>query len=507
MSNLAAIKRYRTRRIARLATRAFYLHKRGREVEMSNIICNEMVSLGGVYVKFMQGVLLKSRFMRHWQTNDRLKIFENLESEPLNIQALLQHELGNERAKQIAIVQPEPFAAGSFGQVYFGQMQDGTQVVIKVLRPMIKELLKYDLALIGWFSKRFVDRLSRNMDVQLGEAIAEFRSATLKETDYVEEAHFAHELYQHYQNHPYFIVPKTYVELCTSNVIVQEYIHGISAVQLISLKDQGVDPQEYIKQQQGSDLDFQLETLGFEAINGIFNLPRIQGDPHPGNIRFLPDNKIGIIDFGIAAHTPHDRSAFFGLIEEWDRLYKDGENIASLFEQFMRFFVSDLYRALKRLSVLQRSQSSTSFSREVGRVAEESLASNLGNADVRSLLEDGKALGAINSLVNKNNRFGLVMRLEASEILRAAQTYITLIESLGRRGAVMPRVFSRVVKEVGQSHPELRHQNDDSMSITDAIEVVSTWLERVAERDPGLFQQLVSRIKIKEQAAKAGSPS
>ncbi len=508
MNTIASIKRYRTKRIAQLATKAYYFHKRGKQSEVVNLICDEMVALGGVYVKFLQGVLLKSAFLKHWQAQDRMKIFENLESEPINIDALLSHELGAKYKQNIAIIQPEPFAAGSFGQVYFGQMKDGTQVVIKVLRPMIRELLKYDLALIGWFSRRFVSRLTRNMDIKLDQAIDEFRAATLKETDYVEEANFAKELYDNYKNHPYFVVPKTFTELCTPNIIVQEYLGGISAVQLINLKDQGVDLRQYVWEQLGSDIDVQLEMLGFEAINGIFNLPRIQGDPHPGNIRLLPGNKVGVIDFGIAAHTPKDKAAFFGVIEEWNDLYKNGENIAGLFEQFMRFFVSDLYKALKRLSSLQQNKTDeSSFTKQVGQVAEENLSTALGNSDVRSLVKDGKALGAINGLINKNNRFGLVMRLEASEILRAAQTYITLIDSLGRRDVVMPRVFERVVNQVGQDHPELRHQTDDNMSINDAIEIVSTWLERVAERDPGLFQQLVRRITLKKTTEPKEAPS
>ena len=40
------------------------------------------------------------------------------------------------------------------------------------------------------------------------------------------------------------------------------------------------------------------------------------------------------------------------------------------------------------------------------------------------------------------------------------------------------------------------HQHDDQMSIADALEIVSNWLERVAERDPALFQQLMTRIKL-----------
>ncbi len=495
--SVAAIKRNRTARLARLLTRCFYLNRVGKKEKIYSLVCEEFLSLGGVYIKFLQGVLLRSEIMKRWHNPERLKIFENLDSEPLDVISILQHELGPERVKQIKGIQPEPFAAGSFGQVYFGQHASGQPIIIKVLRPMIRELLRHDLRLLSIFSKRFYAQLTPNMDWNMRETVKDFVHATLKETDYIAEAEFANELYEHYRGHPKFIVPKTYIELCTPNIIVQEYVEGISVAQLIKLQAQGVDPRTYILETTGSDLDQQLETLGFEAINGIFNLRRIQGDPHPGNIRLMSEDRVGIIDFGISATTPTNKAALFGLIDEWNHLYDDNKSIANLFEQFIRFFVSDLYRALKKLSTLNRQDvQDDNFTAEVGKVAQESFSQATGEKDIGSMVYDGRILQLINQMVNKDNRFGLVMRLEASEILRAAQTYISLVETLGRRSVVLPIVFERVVKQVELDHPGLRHQTDASMSMGDALETVSNWLERVAERDPALFRQLMERIKL-----------
>ena len=48
-----------------------------------------------------------------------------------------------------------------------------------------------------------------------------------------------------------------------------------------------------------SDLTAQLRMLGYESIVAAFTLPRVQGDPHPGNIRIMTKNRVGLIDFGI----------------------------------------------------------------------------------------------------------------------------------------------------------------------------------------------------------------
>src|SRR5690606_6495725 len=166
----------------------------------------------------------------------------------------LQIELPKEKLSQIALIQPEPFAAGSFGQVYYGQLRNGQPIIVKVLRPMIRELLQHDLRLLKRFSKTFFSKLYKNMNMDLQSAFTDFASATLNETDYRREADFADELYQHYKGHPVIHIPQTYKELCTDNIIVQDYVDGVSLAHVVKLHEQGVDPEEYVRDTTGSDL-------------------------------------------------------------------------------------------------------------------------------------------------------------------------------------------------------------------------------------------------------------
>ena len=459
-SSIAAIKRHRTALLASLGTKAYYLNRRGKEAEMYSLICDTMVELGGIYVKFLQGVLLQSQAMRKWRSNDRLKIFENLDHEPIDIVAVLRKELTPAKLAKITSIQPEPFAAGSFGQVYFGQHASGKPIIIKVLRPMVHDLLKYDLRLLGIFSRGMVGKMSANMDIDLNQAIKDFRVATLRETDYKAEAHFAHELYDAYRDNKSFVIPETFLDLCTDNIIVQEYIDGLSVAQLMRFQEQGVNPSKYVMETLGSDLDIQLE---------------------------VPDNQ----------------AAFFGIISAWHKLYSDDFDLTTLFEQFMRFFVSDLYKALKRMGSFNRRNNpdaspteDSNYTRMLGKMAHDTLAKQVGAKDIRPILEDGRVLQIMNQMINKNNRFGLVLKLEASEILRATQTYITLVESLGRRNQVLPKVFGNVVERVSREHPELVREDDDELSVAQAVDIISKWLERVATRDPALFRQLVKKIRV-----------
>lgn len=512
-ASLAAIKRQRTARLGKLMARAAYLQQRGHEEQVYNLVCNEFVRLGGVYVKFLQGVLLNTTMMEKWHSPDKLKIFENLDYQPLDIVALLRRELPPDKLQDIVFVQPEPFAAGSFGQVYYGRHRDGSEIIIKALRPMVHELLRYDLRLLSLFSKFFVSRQYQNVDVKLDDAIRDFRRATLAETDYISEAHFADRLHKDYSSNPQLVIPKTYLNLCTSNLIVQEYIGGLSLAKLLELQAAAqIDLAAYVREQLGSNIILQLQYLGIALLSGAFEHSRIMGDPHPGNIRLLADNKIALIDFGIAARAPRDKGPFFGLIQEWSRLYNGQEDIAGLFEQYMRFFMNDLYRALKKLATLQprtAEMAERDLVHEVGRMIQKIFQKVVGTSDVQAILDDARVLQIFNQIINKGNRFGFVMRFESSELLRAAQTYISTVDSLGLRKAVLPVVFTQVVGQIGHDHPEFTTNNDPALSISKSLEIINGWLERIATRDPALFRQLMSRLSAytgKRDTVKVKSP-
>ena len=522
--SIAALKRERTKRLARMGTRIYYLRKRHREQEMYDVMCDEFVSLGGVYVKFLQGVLLNTPVMKRWHNPNRLRIFENLDTEPMDIVQILREELSPEQLQQIALVQPEPFAAGSFGQVYLGQHVNGKRIVIKVLRPMVRELVKYDLRLLSMFTKRFTAKEYKNFTVKMDDAIREFRAATLSETDYVTEAKFARELFEAYRDNPQIVIPETYSDLCTKHLIVQEYLDGVSGVDLLRIKQEGGDPTAYVREHLGSDLDVQLKALGIESIVGAFMLPRVQGDPHPGNLRFLSGNQVGMIDFGISAPAPRNRPAFFGVLKEWSRMYDDTGSVGRLFEQFMRFFINDLYRALKKLSTLLPMQQTAlgqaahgqasklhakgpDLMREVGHLVQNLFDSATGSNDVRAILNDGRMLQAFGQIINKGNRLGLVIHLESSEILRATQTYVGFLDALGRRADLMPQILQEAVLRIEHEHSDIVHQTDNPPSMSQAIGIVNSWLERVAVRDPAMFHQLFTRINPQQVAALQHPPA
>lgn len=472
------------------------MYRQKRTTEIYTLICDEFVSLGGVYLKFLQGVLLRSKMMRHWNSDDKLRIFENVQTEPLDINKILHKELQPQALARIKSVQPQPFAAGTFGQVYYAEIDEGRPVIIKVLRPMIRETLRFDLRLLNTFMQKFYVKInSKNIDTDSRQALKDFTDATMNETNYRDEVAFAIELYNHYKDTRELYIPETFPDMCSDNVITQEYVSGISVAQVINFKEQGVDPKAYVENQVGSDLETQMETLGYELLKGAFDGRRIQGDPHPGNIRLLPNNQVGLIDFGISAAAPDDKPAFYAIIDAYSGLFSGTQTIADLFDKTLRFFVKDLYRSLITISKFVGESAEKALPKQLGKVAEKSFENVTGKTMIE--LQDGKedlALIEANKIFNEGNRFGLVMRLEDTAIMRSAQSFMTLLYSLGMYQTVLPRILDRVLAYARQTYPEIT-QDSETVALADALETVSAWLERVAEKDPKLFKELSEKVR------------
>jgi len=502
---VSAIKRYRTARLARLVPHSYLLYRKGRKQEMYDAICEEFVNLGGVYLKFMQGVLLRSKLMKHWQNPDKLKIFENLDTEPMDIIDVLRKELPRHKLAQISSVQPVPFAAGTFGQVYYGTHVDGRPIIIKVLRPLIRETLKYDLRLLNTFMQRFYIRFnSKNMDTDSREALRDFAEATMRETDYKAEVKFAQEMRDAYKDSSTVFIPETFAELCTDNIIVQEYVHGISLAELVKLKQQGVDISGYVKDELGTNLEKQIENLGYELLWGAFSLPRVQGDPHPGNIRLMKDGRVGFIDFGISARAPEDKAAFLSIIEAYDGMMKGSKTITDLFETSLRFFVRDLYRSLMTISSYIGEKAEKALPIQIGQVAERVFeqATGKNGIDMKNADDDTMIIEA-NKVFNSGNRFGLILKFEETAMMRSAQSFTSLMVALGLYKKVMPRVTERVIKQVEKTYGSELHTSEP-VSLSDAIDVVTSWLERIADKDPKLFNEISRKIRMNIDTIKEG---
>ena len=266
--------------------------------------------LGGVYVKFLQILSLKQiAFLGNWDSKEAVAVFDAVRPDDIDIQDYLRRNIPPDLLNDLVHVDSEPFAAGSFGQVYFGQHRDGTNIIIKALRPGLVQNIRVDLRVLRLIASMLGFSL-RTWATDFSAIFKDFRKVILQEVDYKAEAAHAKYFYDYFSNQPLIVIPKTYLELCSSNIIVQEYLPGIPLSEVVLAIDDGKDPSTFVKERLGSDLQTQIGILGEEITLSILAADWIWGDPHPGNIKLLDGNRIGIFDFGITGEPPVDRRAF-----------------------------------------------------------------------------------------------------------------------------------------------------------------------------------------------------
>ena len=265
-------------------------------LEMPVRIRLALEELGPTFIKF--GQLMSTRvdmFPPEWITE-----FEKLHqhvppSDYALIHAELTKALGRPPEEAFARFEAEPMAAASIAQVHRATLQDGTEVVVKVRRPGIEAKIEADLRILDHVAKLVESEMPDMRRYQPVRMVGEFRRSIRRELDMVREARNIDKFARNFAQDENVVIPKVYWDYTSHAVNVQEEIRGIKGVNRDRLREAGLDP--LLLGSRGSDV-----VLKMVLLDGYFH-----ADPHPGNILFLPENRIGIIDFGMIGHLTERR--------------------------------------------------------------------------------------------------------------------------------------------------------------------------------------------------------
>ncbi len=188
----------------------------------------------------------------------------------------------------------EPVAAASIAQVHRATLIDGSDVIVKVQRPEIREQIEADITILFMIA-RLLDRYvpeSRFFN-PLG-IVDEFSRTIRKEMNFVEEARNCSRFKRNFEQYPNIYIPKIYTNYVTEKAFVMEWIDGIRIDNIAEIERMGADRA-------------QLAEIGVHAFfkqileDGFFH-----ADPHPGNILVMPSGAIAFLDFGIVGRVSDD---------------------------------------------------------------------------------------------------------------------------------------------------------------------------------------------------------
>ena len=252
--------------------------------------------LGPTFVKL--GQLLATRvdlFPPEW-----IAEFELLQdaAPPLDfedLRAQLEEDLGGSPEEIFAEFDTEALAAASIAQVHRARLHDGTQVIVKIRRPGIRRTVEADLRLMKRLARIVTRENPETQRFRPEEVVHQFILSLRRELDLADECRNALRVAESLAAHEHIVVPKVYWQWTGERVNVQEYIDGIPGRDLTAFEAAGLD-RRLIASRGASAV------LRMVLVDGFFH-----ADPHPGNIFFLRDNRIALIDFGMTGHLAEDR--------------------------------------------------------------------------------------------------------------------------------------------------------------------------------------------------------
>lgn len=201
------------------------------------------------------------------------------------VEAAIAAEVGGVDAV-FAEVDWEPLGSASIAQAHTARLRDGREVVVKVRRPGLAEVMERDLAIVGWLARSAQRRTTLGRTYE-ATALAEGFADTLRaELDFRVEPRRGADIADALTRHPGVRAPQMIDEHTTERLLVMERLHGdtMSAAP----RDRAADRARAL-----------ADDLCASQVDAMLQGQRFHGDPHPGNVMLLADGTLGLIDFGI----------------------------------------------------------------------------------------------------------------------------------------------------------------------------------------------------------------
>ncbi len=244
--------------------------------------------LGPTFVKFGQLLATRPDLIPLEFSQEFQKLHDQVSGVPFEeIEAILTAHFGAPLDEIFEHFEKTPMAAASIAQVHRARLKNGEAVVVKVQRPGIEKIIFEDLEILKSLAELAARYIPEIRPFNPVGVVAEFRRSLEQEVNFVIEANNIRRFGANFANDPHVKIPEVYTEYTGRRVLVMEALEGIPLSQSAALSQDGIEPEEILKR----GLKAYLKMI---YTDGLFH-----GDLHAGNVLLLPNNKIGLIDFGI----------------------------------------------------------------------------------------------------------------------------------------------------------------------------------------------------------------
>ena len=250
--------------------------------------------LGPTYVKIGQIMSSRVDMLPESYCQELTKLRQNVkELDPEIAKAVIEQETGKKTDEIFREFRDKPLGSASIGQAHYGVLKDGTQVVTKVQRPLIAEMMRKDFVLLKKLSKTLDLVAETDEDgetekmVDLYEVIDELEKVTEEELDFRVEAENTRFFKENcIEDEEKISCPSVIDELTTERIFTMTYVDGYS----ISKRERFIE--------EGYDVDEVGTIIVDNYLHQVLDVGTFHADPHQGNI-MISNGKPVWIDFGM----------------------------------------------------------------------------------------------------------------------------------------------------------------------------------------------------------------
>jgi ubiquinone biosynthesis protein len=248
--------------------------------------------LGPIFVKFGQALSTRRDLLPPDIADELAKLQDRVPPFPGAIAIkIIEQAFALPIADIFASFESTPLAAASIAQVHVATLKNGAEVVVKILRPGMREIIDLDLEVLDYLAGLAFDYWPEARRLRPIELVRDYRKTILDELDLLREAGNASQLKRNFAGSPLLYVPAIHWDLCRINVMVMERIHGVVVNNIAELRARGANIPK-------------LAANGVEIFfTQVFRDNFFHADMHPGNIFVQIDDpqnpRYAAVDFGI----------------------------------------------------------------------------------------------------------------------------------------------------------------------------------------------------------------
>lgn len=267
------------------------------QIPRPEVLRKILVELGPFYVKLGQLLSTRPDILSPDYINALTALQANVPPvEWPAIEEVLQESLKQSLEQTFSTINPVPIAAGSIGQIHRATLKNGQEVAIKIRRPGIERIVSQDIILIKAIAE-LVALTDFGQDYDIVKLTEEISQAITAELDFTKEGHYTDKLRRNLAKSNWFdpkkvMIPQVYWDYTSEKILVLEWLEG----QPILNADLSQPESEKSLKQRKEEITTLLFRSFFQQlyIDGFFH-----ADPHPGNIFYLNDGRVAIIDCGM----------------------------------------------------------------------------------------------------------------------------------------------------------------------------------------------------------------